>query len=151
MRENFISRAEDEESNAVVNPIDNNKTLIIDQFSNDVAAGDPELLEKAKNIKDVMDHFKPKVEVEFTDEEGGSVNEELHFKEMSDFEAAGGRGNLVNNSVFLSGTKLKVDTNAKLRKQIEQNKKLRDILKDKQAKEELQVLLETLLDELKNS
>ncbi len=151
MRENFISRAEDEESNAVVNPIDNNKTLIIDQYSSDVAVGDPELLEKAKNIKDVLDHFKPKVEVEFTDEEGGSVNEELHFKEMNDFEAAGGRGNLVNNSAFLSSTKLKIDTNAKLRKQIEQNKKLRDILKDKQAREELQVLLESLLDELKNS
>jgi hypothetical protein len=150
MRENFISKAEDEESNAKVNPIDNNKTLIIDQFTNDVAVGDPDLLEKAKTIKDALNYFKPKVDVEFTDEEGGSVNEELHFKEMNDFEANGGKGNLVANSAFLSSTKSKVDINAKLRKQIEQNKKLRDILKDKQAKEELQVVLESLLEELKN-
>ncbi|HOY32298.1 MAG TPA: hypothetical protein PKW80_10500 [Bacteroidales bacterium] len=150
MRENFISRAEDEESNAKVNPIDNNKTLIIDQYTNDVAMGDPELLEKAKTIKDVLDHFKPKAEAEFLDEDGGSVNEVLHFKEMSDFEANGGKGNLVVNSTFLSNIKAKVDINAKLRKQIEQNKKLRDIMKDKQAKEELKAVLEALLEELKN-
>jgi hypothetical protein len=151
MRENFISRAEDEESNAKVNPIDNNKTLIIDQYTNEVGVGDPELLEKAKTLKDVMDYFKPKVEVEFTDEEGGSVNEVLQFKEMGDFEVAGGRGKLVANSPFLSNTKSTIDINAKLRKQIEQNKKLRDILKDKQAKDELRVVLESLLEELKNS
>ena len=33
MKENFISMAPDEESNAKVTPIDNNKTLMIDQYT----------------------------------------------------------------------------------------------------------------------
>jgi hypothetical protein len=150
LKENFIVYAPDEESNAKVNPIDNNKTIIIDQFTNDVEIGNPDFLQEAKTLKDVFAHYKPMVEVEFTNEEGGSVVEELHFAEMNDFEANGGSGNLVTNSPFLSDIRTKVNTNSKLRKQIEQNKKLRDILKEKQAKEELKLYLETLLEELKN-
>jgi hypothetical protein len=151
LKENFISHAVDEESNAKVNPIDNNKSIIIDQYTTDVATGNPELFEGGKTLKDVFDHFKPNVEVEFTDEEGGSVNEVLHYNSIKDFEANGGRGNLVTNSPFLSDVKMKVDVNTKIRKQIEQNKKLRDILKDEQAKTELKELLEILLEEINNS
>jgi hypothetical protein len=150
LKENFIVYAPDEESNSKVNPIDNNKTVIIDQFTNDVEIGNPDFLQEAKTLKDVFAHYKPMIEVEFTNEDGGSVMEELHFSEMNDFEANGGSGNLVTNSSFLSDIRTKVNTNSKLRKQIEQNKKLRDILKEKQAKEELKMYLETLLEELKN-
>lgn len=93
----------------------------------------------------------PKVEVDFVDEEGGSVNETLHFSELRDFEAQGGKGKLVQNSEFLSGVKKKIDTNAKIRKSIEQNRKLRDILKDASAKEELKEMLQAMLEELENS
>ena len=150
LKENFISYAPDEESNAKVNPIDNNKSIIIDQFTKDVEVGNPDFLQEAKTLKDVFEYFKPSVEVEFNNEEGGSVYETLQFKEMRDFETAGGKGNLVANSNFLSEIKTKVDSNAKIRKQIEQNKKLRDILKDKEAKLELKLLLESMLEELKN-
>ena len=129
MKENFISMAPDEESNAKVSPIDNNKTLINDAFA----------------------HFKPKVEVDFVDEEGGSVNEVLEFNELRDFEAQGGKGNLVKNSQFLSGVKQKIDTSAKIRKSIEQNRKLRDILKDASAKEELKEMLQAMLEELEGT
>ena len=132
MKENFISMAPDEESNAKVSPIDNNKTLMIDQYTS-------------------FAHFMPKVEVDFVDEEGGSVNETLHFSELRDFEAQGGKGKLVQNSEFLSGVKKKIDTNAKIRKSIEQNRKLRDILKDASAKEELKEMLQAMLEELENS
>lgn len=151
LKENFISYAVDEESNAKVNPIDNNKSIIIDQYTNDVETGNPELFEGGKTMKDVFDHFKPEVEVDFVDEEGGMVNETLHFRSVKDFEANGGKGNLVANSRFLSDIKMKVDANAKIRKQIEQNKRLRDILKDDKAKAELKEMLEILLDELKTS
>ncbi|MFZ4398503.1 MAG: hypothetical protein ACOYO1_00600 [Bacteroidales bacterium] len=151
LKENFISQAVDEESSAKVNPIDNNKSLIIDQYTNDVELGNPDLLEKAKTLKDVFEYFKPSVEAEFENEEGGSIYENLQFNEMRDFEVNNGKGNMVTNSAFLSDIKNKVDTNAKIRKQIEQNKKLRGILTDKQSKEELKLLLESILDELKNS
>ncbi|MBR5668163.1 MAG: hypothetical protein IKX15_00965 [Spirochaetales bacterium] len=131
--------------------LDTNKTLFIDQYTTDAQGEDPELFEDAKTIDDVFDHFKPNVEVQFTGEDGGIVSETLHFNEIKDFEADGGRGNLVANSEFLSEQKAQMDSYAKVRKQIEQNKKLRDILKDPKSKEELKDYLEYLLNELKEN
>ena len=42
IKENFISMAPDEESSAKVSLIDNNKTLMIDQYTSDVEPGNPE-------------------------------------------------------------------------------------------------------------
>ena len=151
LKENFISMAPDEESNAKVSPIDNNKTLMIDQYTSDAEPGNPEFVEDIHNINDAFAHFKPTVEVDFIDEEGGSVNEKLHFNELRDFEAQGGKGRLVENSQFLSGVKQKMDTNAKIRKSIEQNRKLRDILKEGQSRDELKAMLQAMLAELEGA
>jgi len=151
MKENFISMAPDEESNARVTPLDSNKTLMVDQFTSDVEPGDPEFVEGIQNINDAFAHFKPKVNVDFTDEEGGSVSETLQFGELRDFEANGGKGRLVENSGFLSGVKQKIDTNAKIRKSIEQNRKLRDILKDEASREELKEMLQAMLSEIESA
>jgi len=140
--------APDEESNAKVSLIDQNKTLMIDQYTTDVDSGDPELVEDIQNIEDAFAHFKPKVDVTFTDADGGSVDETLKFGEIRDFEANGGKGRLVENSPFLSGTKMKIETNAKIRKNIEQNRKLRDILKEAGSRDELKAMLQGMLDEL---
>ena len=148
MKENFISMAPDEESSAKVSLIDQNKTLMIDQYTSDVEAGNPEFVEDIQNINDAFEHFKPKVDVTFTDAEGGAVEETLKFGEIRDFEAQGGKGNLVKNSPFLSGTKEQIDTNVKIRKSIEQNRKLRDILKDAGSRAELKEMLQGMLDEL---
>ena len=149
MKENFISMAPDEESNAKVSLIDQNKTLMIDQYTSDVEAGAPEFVEDIQNINDAFERFKPKVDVTFTDEEGGSVEETLKFGELRDFEANGGKGRLVENSPFLSGVKMKIETNQKIRKSIEQNRKLRDILKEADNRAELKEMLQAMLDELK--
>ena len=151
IKENFISMAPDEESNAKVSLIDQNKTLMIDQYTTDVDSGNPELVEDIQNIEDAFAHFKPKVDVTFTDADGGSVDETLKFGEIRDFEANGGKGRLVENSPFLSGTKMKIETNAKIRKSIEQNRKLRDILKEAGSRDELKTMLQSMLDELKEA
>jgi len=148
MKENFISMAPDEQSNAKVSLIDQNKTLMIDQYTSDVEPGNPEFVEDIHNIEDAFAHFKPKVDVTFTDENGGAVEETLHFGEIRDFEANGGKGRLVENSQYLSGVKMQIETNAKIRKSIEQNRKLREILKDGQNREEMKAMLQSMLDEL---
>ena len=148
IKENFISMAPDEESNAKVSLIDQNKTLMIDQYTTDVDSGNPELVEDIQNIDDAFAHFKPKVDVTFTDADGGSVDETLKFGEIRDFEANGGKGRLVENSPFLSGVKMKIETNQKIRKSIEQNRKLRDILKEAGSRAELKEVLQSMLDEL---
>ena len=151
MKENFISMAPDEESNAKVSLIDQNKTLMIDQYTTDVDAGNPEFVEDIQNIGDAFAHFKPKVNVTFTDAEGGAVEETLKFNELRDFEAQGGKGRLVQNSEFLSGIKEDIDTNAKIRKSIEQNRKLREILKEAGSRAELREMLQSMLDELEGA
>ena len=150
MRENFISKDLEEDPGAKVNAIDANKTLIIDQYT-DEAPVEAELFQDAKTMKDVFDHFKPSVEVEFANEEGEIVPETLHFNEMKDFDVNGGKGNLVMNSPFLSDIKIHADNSSKVRKQLEQNTKLRNILKDAQAREDLKVMLQAMLDELVQS
>lgn len=151
IKENFISMAPDEESNAKVSPIDSNKTLFVDQFTTDVDPGNPELVEDIQSIDDAFAHFKPKVEVNFTDEDGGTVTETLKFSEIRDFEAQGGKGRLVQNSEYLSGVKKQVDTNVKIGKSIEQSRKLREILKDEGSREELKEMLQAMLDELEST
>ena len=54
----------------------------------------------------------------------------------------------MENSKFLSGVKSKIDTSAKIRKSIEQNRKLRDILKEAGSREELKQMLQAMLSEL---
>ena len=149
MKENFISMAPDEESNAKVSLIDQNKTLMIDQYTSDVEAGAPEFVEDIQNINDAFERFKRKVDVTFTYEEGGAVEETLKFGEPRDVRAHGGKGRLVENSPFLSGEKMKIETNQKIRKSIEQNRKLRDILKEADNRAELKEMLQAMLDELK--
>jgi len=149
LRENFISDAPDEETGGKVNAISQNKTLYIGQFSDTVA--EPELFQEASTIKDVFEKFKPQTNVEFQTEEGDFVEETLSFKEMKDFEINNGSGQLVQNSSFLLSAKSNIEANAKIRKQIEQNKRLRDLLAKQQSKEELRNVLQNLLDELENT
>ena len=146
LRENFISDAPDEETGGSVNAISQNKTLYIGQFTDMVS--EPELFQEATNIKTVFEKFKPKVDVEFSDENGDAVEETLSFNEMKDFEVNNGNGQLVSNSSFLMSVKSNAEANAKMRKNIEQNKRLRDILGNKQSREELRNVLQNLLDEL---
>jgi len=148
LRENFISDAPDEEAGGKVNAISQNKTLYIGQFTD--AVNEPELFQDATNINAVFEKFKPNVNVEFQDENGDTIEENLAFNEMSDFDSNGGNGKLVTNSSFLVDVKSNIDINAKMKKQIEQSKRLRDILGDKQSKEELRNVLQGLMDELDN-
>lgn len=148
MRENFISDAPDELAGAKVNLIDNNKTLYVDQFTD--FPGDPELVQDVRTIEEAFQKFKPSVDVTFDDEDGGSVDETLSFSEIRDFEAGEGKGQLVKNSPFLSSVKSKIDVNADMRKNIEKNRKLRDLLKDATSREELKSVLTALLAELED-
>lgn len=147
MRENFISKDIEEDPGAKVSELDANKTLIIDQYTMN-ATEEPELFQDARTMKDVFEHFKPSADVSFEAEDGSIVDETLHFNEMKDFDVNGGKGNLVTNSKFLSDIKVHADNAARIRKQIEQNAKLRAILKDAAARDDLKNLLTSMLQEL---
>ena len=162
-KENYLSRIEDEESSAGIEGLSQNKTLYIDQFTSEVdfenrGLAMEEVEEDGKkrgvyprSMKEVFAYFKPKAEVEFSGAEGETKKEVLNFKEMKDFEINNGKGNLINNSAFLSDLRSKKENCETVQKQIEKNARLRDILKDAEAKGELKELLESILEELNNA
>jgi len=145
-KEIFFTDTPDEESGNSVNAISQNKTLIVDQFSDSVS--EPELLQDAKNIKEVFEHFKPEVDVEFSNEDGSPVSETLKFREMKDFDVDEGKGQLVQNSEFLMSVRSNIEANTKMKKQIETNKKLRDVINNVEDKESLKKTLQAMLEEL---
>ena len=159
-KENYLSRIEDEDSSAGIEGLSGNKTLYVDQFTADVTFENRGLAMQEveedgqkrgvypRNMKEVFTYFKPKVEVDFTGDSGDTKKEVLNFNEMKDFEINNGKGNLINNSGVLSDLRSKKENCENVQKQIEKNARLRDILKDAEAKGELKALLESILVEL---
>jgi len=162
-KENFLSKFEEEDSSAAIEGLSQNKTLYADQFTADVTGENRGLAMQEveengqktgvypRTMKEVFAYFKPVVEADFIDDSGGSVKETLRFKEVKDFEVNNGKGNLINNSPFLSDLRSRKENCENVQKQIEKNARLRDILKDAEAKNELKELLESMLAELNSA
>jgi hypothetical protein len=162
-KENYLSRIEDEESSARIDGLSQNKTLYVDQFTAEVSFENKGLaMEEVeengqkvgkypRTLKEVFAYFSPAVNVDFTGEEGEEKRETLHFKEMKDFEINNGKGKLIDNSPFLSELRSKKESFENAQKKIEKNPKLRIMLKDAEAKNELKQLLESISDELNNT
>ncbi|MDR2971527.1 MAG: hypothetical protein LBU83_06325 [Bacteroidales bacterium] len=159
-KENFLSRIEEEESSAQIEGLSQNKTLYVDQFTSEVTFDNRGLAMQEveedgrkrgvypRSLKEVFAYFNPNIEVELSDEKGEAKKEVFNFKEMKDFEINNGKGNLVNNSPFLSDLRRKKENCENVQKQIEKNARLREILKDPESRGELKTLLENLLSEL---
>ena len=162
-KENFLSRIEEEDSSAGIEGLSQNKTLYVDQFTSDVNFNNRGLAMQEveedgrkrgvypKSLKEVFAYFNPNIEVELSGDNGETKKEVFNFKEMKDFEINNGKGNLVNNSPFLSDLRSKKENCENVQKQIEKNARLREILKDPESRGELKTLLETLLIELEDS
>jgi hypothetical protein len=162
-KENYLSRIEDEESSARIEGLSQNKTLYVEQFTAEVSFENRGLAmdeveengqkvgKYPRTLKEVFAYFSPAVEVEFTGDGGETKQETLCFKEMKDFEINNGKGKLIDNSPFLSDLRNKKENFENAQKKIEKNPKLREILKNPEAKNELKELLESILDELNNT
>ena len=126
-----------------------NRTLYADQFT-DVAPNTDEDREgfKAKSMKEVFEHYQPSKEgIALETEEGGAVYENFEFRQIKDFEDE----QLIEQSEFLSGQKAKIDGYNSVIRQLENNKTLRNTLKDDSSKENLKNALKALLTELENA
>ena len=68
--------------------IPQNRVLMAEKLTIESAAK-PEIVEGLTSIEHVFEHFKPKVQVDFEDEEGASKKEELRFANLGDFGIKG--------------------------------------------------------------
>ena len=148
-RKTVISKVVEENAQDGVIEFPQNRTLYADQFT-DAAPNTDEDREgfKAKNMKEVFEHFQPSKEgVTLATEEGGAVYEDFQFKQMKDFEDE----QLIAQSELLSGKKSKIDAYNSVIRQLEKNKTLRNALKNDAAHEDLKNALKSLLAELEDA
>ena len=127
----------------------NNKTLYADQFTEEPPLNDEQRAGfKAKNMKEVFEHYQPqKGGVALETEDGGSVYENFEFKSVKDFEDE----QLINQSPLLTKEQEKIDAFNSVIRQLEKNKSLRSTLKDASARSNLKNSLQALLAELEEA
>jgi predicted component of type VI protein secretion system len=148
-RKTVISKVVEENAQDGVIEFPQNRTLYADQFT-DVAPNTDEDREgfKARNMKEVFEHFQPSKEgVTLTTEDGGSVYEDFQFKQIKDFEDE----QLIAQSELLSEKKTKIDAYNSVIRQLEKNKTLRNALKNEDSRENLKNAIMALLSELENA
>ena len=136
-------RVEGQES---ITEIPQNKTLIAQKLTTKTPTR-PEIVTGLKNMDDVFAHFDPKINVAFEDDKGQTINEELAFKNISDFSING----ITNQSSFLGDLKTKNDQYKKMIKQLKTNKILKLALQDAEAKKSMIEALDILIKEIDQS
>ncbi len=136
----------DQDADAAISDLAKNRTLLVTKLTSDPALR-PEVIEGLTNPEAVFDHFKPKAEMEFEDETGGEVKEELSFKNLGDF----GKKGITAQSDFLNGLSQKQEGMNKALKQLKSNKILQSMLANPDAKASYVEALKSMLAELQAS
>ena len=126
--------------------IQSNKVLMAEKLT-DLPPVKPEIVEGLTNVESVFEHYKPKVEMTFENEDGVMSRETLHFKNLGDFGVKG----ITAQSKFLGDLNAKREQYQKIIKQLKTNKLLKTALAEGETKESLIQSLELLLGELKST
>ena len=148
-RKTVITKVLDVEAQDGIIEFPQNRTLYADQFTDDAPSSDEDREGfKAKNMKEVFEHYQPsKNGVTLETEEGGAIYEDFDFKSIKDFEDE----SLIEQSELMSSEKGKIDALNSVIRQLEKNKTLRNTLKDEAAKGNLANALKALLAELEDA
>jgi len=134
------------EASEAIADIPQNRTMFVQKLT-DEAPIKPEAVYDLKNVDEVFEHFKPKVSVEFQNEEGAAVNEDLHFKNLGDFNAK----NITEQSKFLKDLNLQQNQYQTIAKQLKSNKLLNNVLDNPDSKNAFIDALKALAQELESS
>ncbi len=134
------------DANEALNDIPQNRTLIAGKLTPN-APVKPEVVEGLRTVEDVFENYEPVIKIPFEDKDGGTVNEELNFKNLGDF----GKKGIVNNSVFLKELEIESDQYKKIIKQLKTNKILKAALEDESAKQSLIETIDALIEEIKHA
>lgn len=123
-----------------------NRTLYVDQFTDDAPNTDEEREGfKPKNLNEVFEHYQPSKEgIALETEDGGSVYEDFEFHQIKDFEDE----QLIEQSPMLSEKKAKIDAYNAIVRQLQKNKPLRNALKEPASRASLLNVLKSLMAEI---
>ncbi len=126
-----------------ITDIPQNRTLLVEKLTDEPPI-QAEIVYDLKNITDVFNHYQPEKEVEFTDEQGSTFNETLHFRTVADF----GKQGLLNQSEFLQNLNLQFEDFQKYVKQLKSNKILKTLLENPEAKAAYLAAIQQAIKEL---
>ena len=118
--------------------IPQNRTLLVEQLTKDEPVA-PEVIAGLTNIDEVFAHFRPEIDIEFSDAEGAPVEENFRFQNVGDFSVK----KMPEQSPFLSGL------NAE--KQFADNKVLQRVLENPETRGAFVNAISAILDDLKNN
>ena len=116
-RKTVITKVLDVEAQDGIIEFPQNRTLYADQFTDEAPSSDEDREGfKAKNMKEVFEHYQPsKNGVTLETEEGGAVYEDFDFKSIKDFEDE----QLIAQSDLMSNTKGRIDAYNSVIRQLE--------------------------------
>jgi predicted component of type VI protein secretion system len=132
--------------NEAISDIGQNRTLLVQKLTAD-APYRPEIVEGLKTIDDVFNHFKPEMELEFTDEEGSSSQETLQFRTVADF----GKNRIVEQSGFLQQLNQKSADYQQIMRQLKSNKALKTMLENPESKAAFLAALASMIQEIEDA
>jgi len=110
--------------------IPENRTLLIEKLTAEEPTN-PEAVEKLSTIEAVFAHFTPNIDIEFENEAGQPVKENMKFSNVGDFSVK----NMTANSDFMNGLSQQNNFYELLTKQLRSNKVLQRALEDPETKE----------------
>ncbi|GAF05238.1 hypothetical protein [Saccharicrinis fermentans] len=110
--------------------IPDNRTLLIEKLTAEEPAN-PEAVEKLSTIEDVFAHFMPNIDIEFENEDGQPVTENMKFSNVGDFSVK----NMTQQSKFMNNLSQQNNFYELLTKQLRSNKVLQRALEDPETKE----------------
>lgn len=123
--------------------IPENRTLLVEKLTSDEPVN-PEAVTGLTNIDQVFAHYKPQVDVEFSNEEGQPINETFHFTNVGDFDVK----KLTEQSKFLKSVSTQKEFYDNLIKQLRSNKVLQRALESPDSKTAFIEALQEVLNEL---
>jgi len=123
--------------------IPDNRSMIVEHLTDEEPV-QPEAAYGLNTIGDVFAHFNPNVDIEFENEEGQPVGENLRFKSVDDFSIK----KMTRQSEFLNTLSREKDFYEGMVKQLRSNKVLQKALQDPETKAALIAALSSLKKEL---
>lgn len=126
--------------------IPQNRTLLVEKLTSETIPN-PELITGLETIESVFDHYRPKKEVAFENEQGQTIKETFHFHNTGDFAV----NMMTGKSPFLNELNINKEFYANTTRQFRSNKVLMQALNKKESKEAIIDVLEGIRAELKET
>lgn len=126
--------------------IPQNRTLLAELLTKDEPVA-PEIVGGLTSIDDVFAHFKPEIDIEFSDAEGRPVEENFRFQNVGDFAVK----KITEQSPFLSNLHTEKEFADRQEKALRSNKVLQRTLENPETRQAYMNTLSLVLDDLKKN